>query len=181
MDNYRNVKPNLKLAKTLNIIAWILSVVVLSTVVMMRRVKIETDLDFSFLPKIHAWLNTGVAVALIMALYYVKQGKVLLHKRFIYAAMILSFLFLVSYVLYHFTEEEVRYCKEGMLRYVYFFVLITHIVLAGVSFPFILFTFVKGFTYQIAAHKKMAKYVYPIWLYVAITGPIVYLMLKPCY
>ncbi|MEZ4909906.1 MAG: DUF420 domain-containing protein [Saprospiraceae bacterium] len=181
MHNYRNITPNIKLAKTLNFVAWILSIVVLSTVLMMRRIKIETDFDFSFLPQVHAWLNTGVTVCLILALYFVRQGKILMHQKFIYGAMVLSFLFLVSYVLYHFTEEEVRYCKDGMIRYIYFFILLTHILLAGVSFPFILFTFVKGFTYQIASHRKMAKYVFPIWLYVAVTGPIVYVMLKPCY
>ena len=93
----------------------------------------------------------------------------------------LSLLFLLSYVAYHTTTEETKYCAEGAIRYVYFFLLITHVVLAGIIFPFILFTFVRAVTGQFDRHKKLAKYVYPLWLYVAITGPVLFLMLMPCY
>ncbi len=172
---------NLALAKKLNILASIISVVVLLLVGMMRRVKIDTGIDFSFLPPLHAILNSLAALALIAALVFIKQKNVAAHQKSIYAAMFLSFLFLMSYVVYHFTTPETLYCKQGTIRTVYFFFLITHIILAAVSLPFILFNFIRGYTGQIEKHRKMSKWVYPIWLYVAITGPIVYLMLRPCY
>ena len=95
-------------------------------------------------------------------------------------ALSLSAAFLLMYVLYHITTPEVKYCGEGAIRTIYFLLLITHVVLAAVSFPFILFTFVRGYTMQVEKHKAMAKYVFWIWLYVSLTGPIVYLMLRPC-
>ena len=174
-------KPNNALAKKLNIIAIILSVAVLLLVGVMRRTKIDVGVDFSFLPPYHAILNTAVTICLLLAFYFIKNKNYKAHSKAIYAAMGFSALFLLGYVLYHFTTEETTFCKEGWVRTVYFILLITHIVLAGISLPFILFTFVKGFTFQVEAHRKFAKWVYPIWLYVAITGPICYLMLKPCY
>jgi len=175
------MQENKTLAKKLNIVAYILSAVVLILVGMMRRVKIPTEIDFTFLPPINAVINTLVAVFLVAALYYIKKRDIVRHKQMIFAAIILSALFLLGYVLYHFTTEETTYCGEGAIRYVYYFVLITHIVLAGISFPFILFTFIRGFTYQVEKHKRMARWVWPIWFYVAITGPITYLLLSPCY
>lgn len=170
-----------ELAKVLNRWSIVLSVVVLATVGLMRRVKFDVGIDFSFLPSVSAVLNTFVSICLIMALYYIKRKDVTKHKNFIFAALSFSALFLVSYVIYHFTTPETLYCKEGTIRYVYYFLLITHIVLAGISLPFILFTFVRGFTFQVEKHKKMARWVFPIWLYVAVTGPVCYLMLSPCY
>ena len=175
------MKENKKLALTLNRIAYVFSAIVLLLVGMMRRIKIDTSIDFSFLPPLHASLNALVAVLLIAALFFIKKGDIEKHKKAIITAMIFSGLFLLSYVVYHTTTEETRYCQEGAIRYVYFFFLITHVILAAVSLPFILFTFIRGFTYQIEAHRKMAKWVWPIWFYVAITGPICYIMLAPCY
>lgn len=175
------MKENKALALKLNRIAWVLSAIVLMFVGVMRRIKIDTSIDFSFLPPLHAFLNTIVAILLVVALYFIKKKDVEKHKKAIMAALIFSALFLLSYVIYHITTEETRYCQEGAIRYVYFFFLITHVILAAVSLPFILFTFIRGFTYQIAAHRKMARWVWPVWFYVAITGPICYLMLAPCY
>lgn len=174
-------QPDYQLAKSLNKLSIVLTIVVLITVGLMRRVKFDLGIDFSFLPSVSAVLNTLVTISLISALYFIKKKDVVNHKRSILAAMILSGLFLICYVLYHFTTQETTFCKEGVIRYVYYFFLITHIVLAGVSLPFILFTFVRGWTYQVEAHKKMARWVYPLWLYVAFTGPVCYLLLKPCY
>jgi putative membrane protein len=126
-------------------------------------------------------MNTCVAICLILAIYFIKKGDFLKHRALILTGMLFSCFFLVSYVLYHFTTPETIYCKIGWSRYVYYFFLITHIVLAGVSLPFILFTFVRGFTFQVDKHKRMARWVFPVWLYVAISGPICYIMLKPCY
>jgi putative membrane protein len=96
-------------------------------------------------------------------------------------AMGLSVLFLLSYVAYHMTNDPTRYGGEGVMRGVYFFLLITHIVSAAVSFPFILFTLVAGLTNRFDAHRRMARWVFPLWLYVAVTGPVCYLMLRPYY
>ncbi len=175
------MKENKELATKLNKIAWIVSGAVLLLVGMMRRIKIDTSVDFSFLPPLHAGINTLVAVLLIIALYFIKKGDIEKHKKTIIAAMIFSALFLISYVVYHITTEETRFCQEGTIRYVYFFFLITHVVLAAATLPFILFTFIRGFTYQVASHKRMARWIWPLWFYVAITGPICYWMLAPCY
>lgn len=172
---------NLQLASKLNKWAWVITIVVLFLVGLMRRTKIDLGIDFSFLPPIHATLNAICAITLIIAFWHIKNKRVEQHKRFIYISIGLSTLFLISYVLYHFTTPETTYCKEGLIRTVYFILLITHIVAAGFIFPFILFTFIRAFTGQYERHKRMARYVFPIWLFVAISGPICYLMLLPCY
>ncbi len=173
--------PDIALAKKLNVAAWVITVAVLALVGMMRRVKIDTGMDFSFLPPFHATLNAITAVILIIAFVQIKRKNVDAHRKLMFAAIISSLLFLLSYVVYHFTTPETAYCFEGGIRYVYFTLLITHVILAAVIFPFILFTFIRAYTNQIDKHRKMAKWVFPLWLYVAITGPVVYLMLSPCY
>ncbi len=167
--------------KKLNLAAYIITGLVFISVGLMRRIKIDVGVDLSFLAGVHALINACVALVLIVALYYIKQKQIEKHERMMFIALGLSVLFLISYVAYHFTTPETSFCKEGAIRTVYYFFLITHIVLAGISLPFILFTFIRGYTRQVSKHKKMAKWVYPIWLYVAITGPVVYLMLYPCY
>lgn len=177
--------PREELSKKLGIIAWILTAVVLILVGMMRRPELRIELpdgwSFSFLPVVHAVLNSLVSVALVVAIIAVKQGKIALHRSAIFTAMWLSVAFLLCYVAYHFTTVETRYGGTGAIRSVYFFFLITHIVLAGISLPFILFTFIAGLTNRFAAHRRLARWVFPMWLYVAVTGPICYLMLKPYY
>lgn len=176
--------PQEALSKKLGITAWILTSAVLVLVVMMRspyKIPLPEGWSMSFLPPVHAVLNSLVAVALIGALVAVKAGKIALHRNFIFVAMGLSVGFLLCYVAYHFTTVETKFGGEGWVRGAYFFLLITHIVLAGVSLPFILFTFISGWTNRFAAHRKLAKWVFPMWLYVAVTGPICYLMLKPYY
>jgi len=172
---------NIALEKKLNMLAYVVSVVVLLLVGLMRRVKIETDIDFSFLPPVHASLNALTAVILVVAFIHIKNGRVEQHRKAIYAAMFTSALFLLSYVLYHFTTPETRFGGEGVVRYIYFFILITHIILAALTLPFILLTFNRAYTDQFDRHRKMARWVFPLWLYVAVTGPICYLMLKPYY
>jgi len=174
-------KANDKLRKTLDRVSYVLSALVLLLVGLMRRVKVDVGIDFSFLPPVHASFNVIVAICLIMALIYIKRNNVEAHKKAIFGAMIFSALFLLSYVAYHFTTEETRYCFEGTSRTIYFILLISHIILAGVSLPFILLTFSRGISFSIPAHRRMARIVYPIWLYVAISGPLCYLMLRPCY
>jgi putative membrane protein len=175
------IMANIALEKKLNTLAYVVSVVVLLLVGLMRRVKIQTDIDFSFLPPVHASLNALTAVILVVAFIHIKNGRVEQHRKAIYAAMVTSALFLLSYVLYHFTTPETRFGGEGIIRYVYFFILITHIILAALTLPFILLTFNRAYTDQFDRHKKMARWVFPLWLYVAVTGPVCYLMLKPYY
>ncbi len=174
-------QPNLALAKKLNIAAWILSAVVLLVVGGMRQIKIDTDIDFSFLPPFHSSLNALAAVSLIAALYFIKNKNVVAHQRCIYLAMGFSAMFLLSYVTYHITTPETRFGGEGTIKYIYLFLLLTHVVLAAVILPFILFTFIRAYTGQIDRHRAMARWVFPFWLYVAITGPVCYLMLRPYY
>ena len=190
-------QPDLSLAKRLRTIAWILTAVVLILVGLMRRVKIPLPegWDLSFLAPFHATVNAVTAVVLLAALYFVKNKKIELHRKSIYAALSLSVLFLLSYVAYHFTTPEVLYGDadfDGILseaellavgnsRTIYLLILLSHIFLAAVGFPFILFTFIRGYTGQYEAHKKMARWVWPLWFYVAVTGPVCYLMLKPFY
>lgn len=176
--------PREELSKKLGVTAWILTGAVLILVVMMRspyKIPLPEGWSMSFLPPVHAVLNTLVSFALIGALVAVKAGKIALHRNFILVAMGLSIGFLLCYVAYHFTTVETKYGGQGWMRTAYFFLLITHIVLAGVSLPAILFTFISGWTNRFAKHRKLAKWVFPVWLYVAVTGPICYLMLKPYY
>jgi putative membrane protein len=174
-------EPNLILASRLSKISYVLSAVVLLVVVLMRKIKFDLGVDFSFLPAVNAILNSIVSAFLLLAFYSIIRKDIRQHRLAIFAAMFFSALFLVCYVLYHITTVETSYCFDGPGKYIYYFFLITHIVLAGISLPFILLTFTKGFTYQVEAHRKMAKWVFPVWLYVAVTGPICFLMLQPCY
>jgi len=172
---------NLVLARKLNIWAVIISIVVLFIVGFMRQVKLDTGIDFTWLPPVYSTLNALTAVFLGIAIMHVKKKNIEKHRQFINISVAMSALFLLCYVVYHFTTPETLYCKEGTIRYVYFFFLITHIVLAAVIFPFILFTYIRGFTWQIERHRKLAKIVFPLWMYVAVTGPLIYFMLKDCY
>lgn len=182
---YLQREPNLALGKKLKITAWALTSFVLGLVVLMRRPELKIPLpdgfDFSFLPPVHAVLNTIVSIALVVAVVAIKKKNIELHKGAISVAMLASVAFLLCYVAYHFTTDEVRFQGQGTIRVVYFFLLITHIVLAAVSLPFILFTWINGATNQFAKHKKLARWVFPVWLYVAVTGPLCYLLLKPYY
>ncbi len=189
--------PREELSRKLGVAAWNLTAAVLVLVGLMRRVKIPLPdgVSLSFLPPFHAAVNALAAVVLIIAFIAVIRGRIALHRRMIMAAMGLSVLFLLSYVAYHFTGSEVKFgdanldgivdaaelAAVGSARTYYLILLISHIVLAGVSLPFILFTFIAGHTNRFATHRRLAKWVFPVWLYVAITGPICYWMLRPYY
>lgn len=170
-----------RLEKRLNMLAYIVSLVVLLLVGLMRQVKLDLGVDFSFLPPVHATLNAITAVVLVFAYYFIRNKQVEAHRKSIYLALACSVLFLISYVLYHFTTPETRFGGTGFIRTVYFFFLITHVVLAALILPFILLTFNRAYTNQFDRHKRMARWVFPFWLHVAITGPICYLMLRPYY
>ncbi len=175
--------PDEPLARKLGVLAWILSALVLVLVVCMQKIRLPLPDGWSTmgLPPFHASVNALVAVLLVIALVAVKLGRIRLHRATMMAAMGFSVVFLLSYVAYHMTNDPTRYGGEGVARAVYFFLLITHIILAAVSLPFILFTFIAAWTNRFTAHRRLARWVYPMWLYVAATGPICYWMLRPYY
>jgi putative membrane protein len=143
--------------------------------------KIDTNFDLHLLPKLHAVINGSVALLLLASFYFIKQKNIQAHKICNLSALVLSALFLVSYVTYHSLTEPTRYCGEGAMRGIYFFILVTHIVLAAAILPLILFTFLRAFTGNFERHRRLARWTFPLWLYVSVTGVIVYLMISPCY
>ncbi len=178
-----SLTPNLPLAKRLQIATWILSAIVLALVVIMREIKIPLPegMSMGFLPPIYSAINSFAAMLLIFALVMIKRGNVRIHVMAINSAMVCSLLFLGCYVVYHFTTDATKFGGEGAMKVVYLLLLISHIVLAAASLPFILLTWTYGFTNQFEKHRRLAKYVFPVWLYVAASGPICYLMLRPYY
>lgn len=174
--------PDLSRAKVLNRWAWFASIAVFIVVVSMRQIKIDTDFDFSLLPAVYSGFNLFTAVLILLGYYYIRYKKDWkMHALAMQIAILTSVLFLLGYVAYHITTPETPFCQEGSIRYVYFFLLISHIVLAAFILPFILFTYIRALTRQFERHRKMARWVFPLWLYVALTGPVLYLMLLPCY
>jgi putative membrane protein len=161
----------------------IFSFVVFAAVVILGRVKLEVDLGFDvhIFAAINAVINSAIAVLLITALWAVKAKKYLLHKQMMMTALLLSVLFLVSYIAHHLLAGDTKFGGEGVIRTVYYIILVTHIFLAAIILPFILFTAYRALTAEYATHKKLAKYTWPLWLYVAITGPVVYWMISPYY
>jgi putative membrane protein len=137
--------------------------------------------DLSFLPPIYASINALTAVFLVLALIAIKNQKRKLHENLMKLCIALSASFLVMYVLYHMTSVSTPYGGEGAIRYVYFFILISHIILSISVIPLVLFTFVRALGGDFKRHMKIARYTFPIWLYVAVTGVIVYLMISPYY
>ncbi|MEJ1237844.1 DUF420 domain-containing protein [Chryseolinea sp. T2] len=144
------------------------------------RVKIP-GYDLSFLPPIYATINAITAILLVAAVMSIRNGQRKRHELLMKACMILSAAFLVLYVLYHMTSDSTAYGGEGPLKYVYYFILITHILLSVGVVPLVLFTFSRGVRSDFTRHRKLAKITFPIWLYVAVTGVIVYLMISPYY
>lgn len=134
-----------------------------------------------FLPPIYATINGLTALVLIAGVLAIKNGKRQLHKRLMTTAISLSVVFLVMYVAYHLTTDSTPFGGEGTVRYIYFFILITHIVLSIVVIPLVLITYVRALAARFDKHKKIAKITFPIWLYVAVTGVVVYLMIAPYY
>jgi putative membrane protein len=135
----------------------------------------------SFLPPIYATFNGITAVVLVAAVLAIKKGKIQLHQRLMTLAIALSVVFLLMYVAYHMTSDSTKYGGEGIIKVVYFVILITHILLSVAIIPLVLITYVRALSEKFDSHKKIAKITFPIWLYVAVTGVIVYLMISPYY
>ncbi|GAB3420172.1 DUF420 domain-containing protein [Niabella aquatica] len=159
------------------------SVIVFLVVAALGRVHLKVDLGFDvhIFALLNAVINSAVAVLLVGALVVVKKGKYELHKKLMLLAMVLSILFLVSYICHHLFAGETRFGGTGGLKTFYYVILFTHIPLAGIILPFILFTAYRGLTGEYARHKKIAKITWPLWLYVAITGVLVYVLISPYY
>lgn len=161
---------------------WIiaLSIIIPLAIAMLFSVKIE-GYDFSFLPPIYATINGITALVLLMALWAIKSKKRNLHQNLMKTAIGLSAVFLVMYVAYHITSDSTPFGGEGWIRNLYFFILITHILLSIVVVPLVLFTFSRALSGSFEKHKALARFTFPIWMYVAITGVVVYLMISPYY
>jgi putative membrane protein len=180
-----------------NIIIGIFSVIVFVAVTFLSKFTINVELPFDkhIFALINALLNTTVAVLLVLALVAVKQKKYQLHKNLMTTALILSLLFLITYIAHHLLAGEARFgdanldgivsleekAVAGNMRAFYLILLTTHIILAALILPFILFTTYRALTGEFEAHKKIAKRTWPLWFYVAVTGPLVYMMIKPYY
>ncbi len=176
---------------------WIISIVVFSVITILAKVKLDVDLGFDphLFAATNAVLNSCVAVLLIAGLWAVKKKNYRLHRKIMVAAIILSLLFLLSYICHHLFTGDTKYgdidhngivsaeekTLTGSSRMIYYFILLTHIPLAGIILPFILFTAYRSLTGEYERHKKLARITWPVWLYVAVTGVIVYLMISPYY
>mgnify|MGYP003605282432 CR=1 FL=1 len=161
------------------------SVIIPVVVVILFGVKLK-DFGFnieplSFLPPIYATTNGFTAILLIAAVVAIKNGNRKLHERLMTGAIGLSIAFLLMYVAYHMTSDSTKFGGEGTIRYVYFFILFTHIILSIAIIPMVLITYVRALGQNFDKHKKIAKITFPIWLYVAVTGVVVYLMISPYY
>ena len=143
--------------------------------------KINIGGRLAFLPPTYAAINGLTAILLVWAVIAIKNGKRALHEKLIKTCLVCSSLFLLMYVAYHTTSSETSYGGEGTIKYVYFFLLISHIALSVGIIPLVLFTYLHAWTGRFEKHRKMAKKVFPLWLYVAVTGVIIYFMISPYY
>ncbi len=157
-----------------------LSVVIPLAVALLFGVRID-GIDLSFLPPVYAGINGLTAILLVAALIAIRKRNINLHQNLMKTCLGLSAAFLVMYVLYHMTSDSTSYGGTGPVRYVYYFILITHIVLSVAVVPLVLFTYMRAYLEQFDKHKKLARITFPVWLYVAVTGVIVYLMISPYY
>ena len=175
------MQPALQKNKKHTVLIWIFSIVIPLAVGMLFTVKIPGVERMGFLPPIYATINATTAIILIVAVFQIRKGNRKLHERLMKIAISLSAVFLVLYMIYHMTSDSTPYGGEGILRYIYYFVLLTHILLSIVVIPFVLITFVRAISGQFYQHRKIARYTYPLWLYVAVSGVVVYLMISPYY
>ena len=173
------------LEKKFNKLIVIVSILIPVVVAVLFSVKLK-DYGYnveplSFLPPIYATINGITAVVLLAGVWAIKNGNRQLHERLMTTAIALSVAFLVMYVAYHMTSDSTKFGGEGIIRYVYFFILISHILLSIAVIPLVLITYVRALANTFDRHKKIAKITFPIWLYVAVTGVVVYLMISPYY
>ncbi|HQV79141.1 MAG TPA: DUF420 domain-containing protein [Chitinophagales bacterium] len=162
----------------------IFSAIIFFAITALARVKLELNLGFDphIFAFINASINSSVSVLLPLGIFFAKNKNYVMHKRIMSLAIILSSLFLISYVLHHLLTDSTSFPKDaGNIKYFYYFILFTHIPLAGIILPFILWTAYRAMTAEFNKHKKIARIAFPIWWYVSITGVIVYWMISPYY
>lgn len=159
----------------------LVSIVVPVVVALLFNVKIPNVERMGFLPPIYASINGFTALLLIIALWAIVNAKRRLHQNLMTTCIGLSLLFLMMYIAYHMTADSTSYGGEGIIRYVYFFILVSHIILSIIVIPLVLKTYTFAYLNKFKSHRKWAKITFPIWLYVAITGVVVYLMISPYY
>lgn len=167
--------------KKYNKLIIVLSVVIPIAVAVLFGVRIPNVEPLSFLPPIYATINGLTALILVIALIAIKNKKIVLHKKLMTTAILCSVVFLVMYVAYHMTSDSTKFGGEGVVSYIYYFILVSHILLSIIVIPFVLITYVRAITNNIEKHKKIAKITFPLWLYVAVSGVIVYIMISPYY
>jgi putative membrane protein len=167
--------------KKYNWLATIVSIIIPIVVAVLFRDQYIKGVDFSFLPPIYASLNAITAVVLVLAFVAIKNKQVKRHENLIKVALGISLLFLIMYVLYHVSTPPTPFGGQGAIKYIYYTLLISHILLSVVIIPFVLFTYIRAITGRIEMHRKLAKITFPLWLYVAVTGVVVYLMIAPYY
>ena len=158
----------------------IISVAIPVVVAILFGVRVDYELPI-FLPPIYSSLNALTAVLLVLALIAIKSNKIKLHQRLMQTCIALSLFFLVMYIAYHMTTDPTTFGGEGYIKSLYFFILISHILLSIALIPLVLISYVRAFQEEFPAHRKISKITFPIWLYVAVTGVVVYLMISPYY
>ena len=159
----------------------VVSILIPVVVLVLFNIRITSLPQLNFLPPIYATINGITAILLLAALYSIKNKKIKQHEILMKTSIFLSLVFLVMYILYHMTTDPTPYGGEGIVRTVYFFILISHITLSVFIVPMVLITYVRAISKMFDKHKKIARITFPIWLYIAITGVIVYLMISPYY
>ncbi|MGB1444535.1 MAG: DUF420 domain-containing protein [Flavobacteriaceae bacterium] len=157
------------------------SILIPVVVALLFRVRLEGVQPFTFLPPIYAAINGYTAVILMIALWAIKKRKITLHEQLMKTAIGLSLSFLVMYVIYHLTSDPTPYGGEGWMKTLYYFILISHILLSVAIIPLVLISFVRAISQQFTSHRKIARITFPIWLYITITGVIIYIMISPYY
>ncbi|SHJ76643.1 putative membrane protein [Maribacter aquivivus] len=167
--------------KKFNKLIAVVSVIIPIVVAILFGVKLPNVEPLSFLPPIYAAINGITAVLLLVAVWAIKKGNQKLHQNLMTTNIVLSLLFLIMYIAYHMTSDSTSYGGVGAIKYVYYFILITHIVLSIALIPLVLRTYAMAYLKKFEDHRALAKYTFPIWLYVAVTGVVVYLMISPYY
>jgi putative membrane protein len=167
-------------SKKYNVYIVILSITIPIVVALMFSIKLDVKLPI-FLPPVYATINAITGVLLIIAVWAIKNKKRTLHERLMKTAILCSVVFLMMYLAYHMTSDSTKFGGEGGIKYIYLFILLTHILLSIVVIPFVLLTYVKAITNDFEKHKKIAKITFPLWLYVAVSGVVVYVLISPYY
>jgi putative membrane protein len=179
--NYQNQTPKQRNYRPLVIILSIAINLLIAVLFFLPGSSRFAHQDLTILPMLNAVFNSFTFIFLLMALWAIMKKDIKLHRGFIFAALTTTFLFLITYVAYHYLSESTSFGGEGMIRYVYFFILITHIILAIAIVPLALTTVARGLNMQVEKHRRIARWTMPLWLYVSLTGVIVYLMISPYY